>query len=68
MVFRSVVIRVAIWTLKRPNQPNLAVLKQFSRNKMFWPFFNLDENSIFLPIFCRISTKHTTFYDISKFI
>jgi hypothetical protein len=40
-------LRVAIWPLKRPNQP---FLKQFSRNKMIWPFglflafFNLEES------------------------
>ncbi len=29
--------RVAIWPFKRPNQPYLAFLRQFSRNKMNWP-------------------------------
>jgi hypothetical protein len=27
------------------------LLKQFSRNKMIWLFFNLEENSIFLELF-----------------
>jgi hypothetical protein len=46
-------------------------LKQFARNKTimtygpFWPFSDLDENSIF---FGKISTKHPTFYDIPKFV
>jgi hypothetical protein len=36
--------RVAIWHLKRPNQPNLAFFKQFANYKLFghliiWPFF-----------------------------
>ncbi len=33
-----------------------------------WPFFNLEENNIFLGLFWLNSTKHPTFYDISKFI
>jgi hypothetical protein len=33
--------RVAIWLLKRPNQPDLGFLKQFDKNKMIWPFFGL---------------------------
>ena len=35
--------RVAIWRLKRPNQPNLVFLKLFARNKMFAPFLGLFE-------------------------
>ncbi len=45
--------RVAIWPLKRPNQPNLVFLKQFAKNKMIWPFFGL-----FCP---KFSLKNFTF-------
>ncbi len=38
---RHMKTRVAIWPF----------LKQFSRNKMIWPFFNLEENGIFLGLF-----------------
>jgi hypothetical protein len=66
--------RVAIWPLKTPNQPYLAFLKQFVRNKIIWPFghflafLDLDENSIFLAYFGNMSTQHATFYGIRKFI
>jgi hypothetical protein len=59
--------RVAIWPF----------LKQFDRNKMiwpfghlaiFWPFLDLDKNKIFLAYFGKNSTKHTSFYDVPKFI
>ncbi len=47
--------RVAIWPSKRPNQPNLAYFETVFLNEMicpfFWPFFDLDKNSIFLSLF-----------------
>ncbi len=49
---------IAIWPLKRPNQPNLSFFwKSFLEIKWFghlafsWPYFNLEENSIFLVLF-----------------
>ena len=42
---------VAIWPLKGQISLIWPFLKQFSRNKMIWPFFNLEENGIFLGLF-----------------
>jgi len=36
----SLISRVAISPLRRPNQLNLAFLKLFATNKMVWPFCN----------------------------
>jgi hypothetical protein len=45
-------------------------LKLFARKKdlAIRPFLDLDEKSIFLAYFGKISAKHTTFHDIPKFI
>jgi hypothetical protein len=59
--------RVAIWYLKKPNQPYLTFLKQFSRNKMILPFGffgDLEEKSIFLGLFLLDFNKT---YNITKF-